>query len=65
MTFIRWQHNKHKCLDVNEVADELREHMIGDVSKINAGVETTGVSRYQKGKTRKVKPICSNPSKRW
>jgi len=30
-------HNKHKCSDVNQIADEFREQMASDVGKIDAG----------------------------
>ena len=32
-------HNGHKCSDVNEVTDEFRKQMTGDVNNIEAGVE--------------------------
>jgi len=32
-------HNKHKCSNVNAVADEFRERMTTDVGKITAGVD--------------------------
>jgi len=37
MCCISLLHNKHKCSDVNEIADEFREQMASDVDKVVAG----------------------------